>query len=193
MASATKEKKDSRDKAASSQSKSVSERASDNGSETSYGSARGSRSQSSSRGGSRSQTGSDGDVSAAQMEKELGAGFDFGAFFGEMFAFNNSLKLYHWHVSGPGSYAEHMALDQAIASLSPILDRIVETTYSMQGDIDVVIPQTQRPQDIAGHCQDFYDYLDEESDMFGEEFSQSIIQEYQEVIQQLLYRLRRLR
>lgn len=142
---------------------------------------------------SDNSSGSQGDVSVSQFEKELGAGFDFGRFFGEMFAFNNSLKLYHWHVNGPGSYAEHMALDQAIASLAPILDRLVETTYSLEGDVDIVIPQTQTPTDIAGHCQDFYDYIDEQSDMFEEEFSESILEDYQETIQQLLYRLRRLR
>jgi DNA-binding ferritin-like protein len=49
---------------------------------------------------------------------------------GEIFSFNSSLKLAHWHVTGKGSYAAHMALDQAIESLLEVTDRLVETTYA---------------------------------------------------------------
>lgn len=78
-------------------------------------------------------------------QKQTRTGTDYGRFFGEMYAFNNSLKLFHWHVSGPGSYAQHMALDEALTTLADAMDRIVETTYAMKGDIEVVIPQTNTP------------------------------------------------
>jgi len=115
-----------------------------------------------------------------------------GDFFGKMYAFNNSLKLYHWHVSGKGSYAEHMALDQALEDLADILDRIVETSYAVYGDINAVIPQTGVPDNIVNHAQGFYQECQQARQFFDEDFTAAIIDDYQEAIQQLLYRLKRL-
>ncbi|MDR2040050.1 MAG: DUF5856 family protein [Bacteroidales bacterium] len=111
---------------------------------------------------------------------------------GKMFSFNNSLKLYHWHITGKGSYAQHIALDQAIDDLSDVLDRIVETSYAMYGDLPIVIPETKVPGDIVKHATDFFIYVGEQRDLYPEAFTQAIIDDYQEAIQQLLYRLKRL-
>ncbi|MCD8173024.1 MAG: DUF5856 family protein [Alistipes sp.] len=116
-----------------------------------------------------------------------------GDFFGRLYSFNASLKLYHWHVTGTGSYAEHIALDQAIESITDTLDRIVETSYSLYGDINITVPETPVPQNIEEHCQKFYDYIQQSKEMFKEDFSESILDDFQEAIQQLLFRLRRLR
>ncbi|WP_294083044.1 DUF5856 family protein [Proteiniphilum sp. UBA5384] len=117
---------------------------------------------------------------------------ELGAFIGELYSFNNSLKLYHWHVSGKGSYAQHIALDQALAVLPDCLDRLTETTYALKGDLNVVIPQTSIPGDIVKHASGFYDYVESKRELFSEDFSESIIDDIQEAIQQLLYRLIRL-
>lgn len=116
-----------------------------------------------------------------------------GEFLGSMFAFNNSLKLYHWHVTGPGSYAEHMALDQALEDLVGALDEVVETTYALVGDIDIVIPETKVPSNIVSHAEKFYKEVENKREMFPESFSQGIFDGYQQAIQQMLYRLRRLK
>lgn len=115
-----------------------------------------------------------------------------GTFFGELYSFNNSLKLFHWHVSGKGSYAQHMALDQALEDLGEALDRIIETTYALRGDINVVVPETKIPSDIVRHCEDFFGYVGEQRKLFPENFTQAILDDYQEAVQQLLYRLKRL-
>ena len=112
--------------------------------------------------------------------------------FGKMFAFNNSLKLYHWHVTGKGSYAQHMALDEGLGDMIDALDRIVETAYAMHGDLDVVIPQTLTPKDIVKHAENFFDVLEDGRELFSAAFVQAIIDDYQEAVQQLLYRLKRL-
>lgn len=117
---------------------------------------------------------------------------EIGEFFGKMYAYNNSLKLYHWHVTGKGSYAEHMALDQALDALADVLDRIVETSYALYGDIKVVIPETPVPTNIVEHSEKFYKYVDYQRDLFKENFTAAILDDYQEAIQQLLYRLKRL-
>ncbi len=115
-----------------------------------------------------------------------------GEFFGRLFAFNSSLKLYHWHISGKGSYAQHIALDQALEDVLEHIDRIVETSYAMLGDVNIVIPETKSPSDIIKHCEGFYDYLQDSRPLLPESFTQAIFDDYQEAIQQLLYRLKRL-
>ncbi|NDV66890.1 DUF5856 family protein [Bacteroides sp. 224] len=126
------------------------------------------------------------------VKKQSASLKETGEFFGKMYAFNNSLKLYHWHVSGKGSYAQHIALDQALEALPDALDRIVETSYALHGDIKVVIPETLIPVNIVDHCQKFFEYVDYQRDLFKENFTAAILDDYQEAIQQLLYRLKRL-
>ena len=135
------------------------------------------------------------DSSAAKTEKKGTSGNvnKIGEFFGNLYSFNISLKLYHWHVTGEGSYAEHMALDEALVTLADALDRIVETSYALYGDIPITMPQTAVPKNIVNHCSDFYEYIDGQRDMFKEDFSTAILDDFQEAIQQLLFRLKRLR
>jgi len=116
-----------------------------------------------------------------------------GTFIGELFSFNSSLKLFHWEVTGTGSYAQHMALDQALDSVLDVIDRITETSIAMVGDLNITIPETKTPKDIVKHVSDFYTYVEKHRDLFPEDFSQSIIDDYQEALQQLLYRLIRLK
>lgn len=113
-------------------------------------------------------------------------------FLGKLFSFSNSLKLYHWHATGPGSYAAHMALDQAIDDLVESLDGLVETTYALVGEITITIPETKLPVNIVKHVEDFYGYIKKERELFAESLSESILDDYQQAIEQLLYRLKRL-
>lgn len=115
-----------------------------------------------------------------------------GDFLGKLYSFNNSLKLYHWHVTGKGSYAEHIALDQALETLGEVLDRIVETSFALYGTLEITIPQTTVPSDVIEHATQFYQTVEQEREMFDQSFSDSIIDDYQEAIQQLIYRLKRL-
>lgn len=117
---------------------------------------------------------------------------EMGEFLGKMFAYNNSLKLFHWEVTGRGSYAEHIALDQALTDLAAVLDRMVETSYALYGDINVVIPETRVPANIIEHSEQFFKYVDYQRSLFEKSFTASILDDYQEAIQQLVYRLKRL-
>ncbi len=116
-----------------------------------------------------------------------------GTFIGELFSFNSSLKLYHWHITGEGSYAQHMALDQALDTVLDVIDRLTETSYALLGDIEIMIPETKVPKNIVKHTSDFYAYVEKHRDLFPEDMSQSIIDDYQEALQQLNYRLMRLK
>jgi len=118
---------------------------------------------------------------------------EVAAFLGELISFRNSLKLIHWSITGKGSYEVHISLDQAIDSLSEITDRLVETTFALKGTLDIVLPETIRPKDYIKHIEGFYNRVeDTRNQLFPESFSQSIIDDGQEAIQQLLFRLKRL-
>lgn len=115
------------------------------------------------------------------------------AFLGELFAFRNALKLIHWSITGKGSYETHISLDQAIDVLADITDRLVETSFALQGTLDIVIPETARPKDYIKYIEEFYQQVEKQREqLFPETFSQSIIDDAQEAIQQLLFRLKRL-
>jgi DNA-binding ferritin-like protein len=114
-------------------------------------------------------------------------------FLGELISFRNSLKLIHWSITGRGSYEAHISLDQAIESLVGITDRLVETSFALSGTLDIVIPETKRPKDHIKHIEGFYKHVEDVREkLFPESFSQSIIDDGQEAIQQLLFRLKRL-
>ena len=85
-----------------------------------------------------------------------------------------------------------MALDQALEGLSSILDSLVETSYALYGDLEIIIPETKNPENITDSCVKMYSYIEENRDIFKESFSQGILDNYQEEIQQLIYRLKRL-
>ena len=92
---------------------------------------------------------------------------EIATFIGKLFSFNSSLKLYHWSVTGTGSYAKHMALDEAIASLLDVIDRITETTYALVGDLHISIPETKTPDNITKHVSEFYNYVEKHRDLFS--------------------------
>ncbi|MBV7529930.1 DUF5856 family protein [Chitinophaga sp. sic0106] len=113
-------------------------------------------------------------------------------FLGIMFSFNSSLKLIHWDIQGKGSYAAHIALDQGHHDTRKILDRLVETTMATKGDMNIIVPETRRPKDYIAYIEGFYMVVDAKRELFPDQFTQSIIDEYQESIKQMLYRLKRL-
>lgn len=113
-------------------------------------------------------------------------------FLGELVSFRQSLKLIHWSVTGPGSYETHISLDQAIDTLREVTDRLVETTIAIEGTLDLVVPETTKPEKYIDHIEKFYTHVESTRKIFSESFSQSIIDEFQEGIKQLLYRLKRL-
>jgi len=131
-------------------------------------------------------------TSTLNEKKSATLNAEIATFIGKIFSFNSSLKLHHWHVTGKGSYSQHIALDQAIEDLLDVTDRLVETSYAVKGDLNIVIPETKNPGDIIKHAEDFFAYSESQRELFAEAFTQAIIDDYQEAIQQLLYRLKRL-
>jgi DNA-binding ferritin-like protein len=118
---------------------------------------------------------------------------EVATFLGELISFRNSLKLIHWSITGKGSYEAHISLDQAIESLTDITDRLVETTFALKGTLDITIPETERPKEYIKYIEGYYKQVeDSRKPLFPESFSQSIIDDAQEAIQQLLFRLKRL-
>lgn len=118
---------------------------------------------------------------------------EVATFLGQMISFRISLKLIHWSITGKGSYEAHISLDQAIDALAEITDRLTETSFALDGTLDIVIPETAKPKDKIKHIEGFYKSVEaKRKGLFPESFSQSIIDDAQEAIQQLLFRLKRL-
>lgn len=115
------------------------------------------------------------------------------AFLGELVSYRDSLKLYHWHVTGEGSYAVHMALDLAIDEINDPIDELIETSYAVYGDLEIVIPETKCPSDIVKEVEKFYAKTEAARDLFSEGFSGGIFDGLQQANQQLLYRIKRLK
>lgn len=113
-------------------------------------------------------------------------------FLGQIVSFRQSLKLIHWSVTGKGSYETHISLDQAIDTLTGVTDRLVETSFALLGTLDIVIPETHRPKVYIPYIEDFYQYVETNRSVFKESFSQSIVDDFQEAVIQLLFRLKRL-
>lgn len=114
-------------------------------------------------------------------------------FLANMVSFRTNLKLIHWSITGKGSYEAHISLDQAIDSLIDITDRLVETTFALEGTLEIVIPETKKPTNHIKFIEEYYKSVeDSREELFPEKFSQSIIDEAQETVQQLLFRLKRL-
>lgn len=127
------------------------------------------------------------------MKKDKPSKNKEAVFLGELISFRNALKLIHWSITGRGSYEAHISLDQAIDSLVGITDRLVETTFALKGTLDIAIPETKRPKNHIDFIESFYKHVEEVREpLFPETFSQSIIDDVQETIQQLLFRLKRL-
>ena len=131
-------------------------------------------------------------TSTLKESKTMTANKEIGTFIGKIFSFNSSLKLHHWHITGDASYARHIAIDQALEDLLDVIDRLTETSYSVNGNIDIVIPETKNPKDIIKHAEEFYAYSETQRELFTEAFTQAIIDDLQEAVQQMLYRLKRL-
>lgn len=113
-------------------------------------------------------------------------------YLGELKAFTVGLKLYHWHVTGKGSYSEHIALDQLLEQLDDPIDRIVETAYALYGTLDISVDSIKRPADIKIYCNNMHNTVKKAYDLFTDSFQTSINDDIAEAIQQCLFRLNRL-
>jgi DNA-binding ferritin-like protein len=124
--------------------------------------------------------------------RAMSANAEVAQFLGEVFSFNTSLKLTHWGITGKGSYAAHLSLDEAITTLLDATDSLVETTIATLGDLNITVPETERPTDYIKHIEGFYEYVDAKRPIFPDTFTQSVLDNYQQGVKQLLYRLKRL-
>lgn len=125
-------------------------------------------------------------------EKSGGSKSKIAKLIGQMFALQTSLKLYHWNITGTGSYAQHIAIDEAIDSLSESMDSIAETVIADYGTLNIVVPECVKPDNITKFVDAFYEVVDSNRSIFSEIFMQSIIDDYQQALKQLNYRLKRL-
>lgn len=113
-------------------------------------------------------------------------------FIGEAYAFRTALKLHHWEVTGSGSYATHIALDQGIDQVSGVIDELAETSVALYGTLNIKVDAVENPVNIIKYCEDFHNRIKGMYNVFNESFQKSILDSLDESVVQLLYRLKRL-
>lgn len=114
---------------------------------------------------------------------------DICVFIGSTIAFVGSLKLYHWEAILEGNKEKRRTLEHTADTLLNIVDKIAETTYTSLGRLNVTIPEVKKPDNIVQYASDYYDFIEMRRDLFEEESLHSIIDDYQEILQRLIYKL----
>ena len=56
----------------------------------------------------------------------------------------------------------------------------------------ITVPETKRPANAVEFIESFYQLISDGRELFQENFSQAILDDYQEALYQLLYRVKRL-
>lgn len=113
-------------------------------------------------------------------------------FIGEAYAFRTALKLHHWEITGSGSYAPHIALDQAIEQISGPIDELAETSIALYGTLNIKVPNVDNPTNIIKYCEDFRSRINSMYNVFSENFQKATLDSLILAVVQLLYRLKRL-
>jgi len=110
----------------------------------------------------------------------------------KIYSYKVKLKFAHWNATGQGSYAKHMAIDEAHDHIAKLLDKLVETTIGNGETIEFCMPETHEAPSIIEASEWMYYKIDYCRELFTESYSQAILDEIQECIKHLNYKLTRL-
>lgn len=114
-----------------------------------------------------------------------------------VFYTRNATQLQHWKVTGPGSYAQHVALGDFYDALIDKIDSIVE---AYQGYFDLIAmvpprPGALLPNDIVKHLSDDCDWIMENREEIAQDNSavENLLDELLASYMSTLYKLRNLK
>jgi len=115
-------------------------------------------------------------------------------FFGKLFQLRDEIHLNHLRVTGPGSFAAHMALNSFYEDILELLDGLVESYQGKYGIIDINIPSSSKGDSIK--ClEELVKITDGGSayTMFSETWIQNQLDEISTLTYQTLYKLKNLK
>ena len=126
-----------------------------------------------------------------EMIEEHETSWTKGKFFGKLLAFQTYLKLTHWSITGEGSYVIHKAIDEAWYEMHNLLDKLVETSLTHDEEIEFIIPQIRKDISIL-ECCDMICYKIHKFKPEFSEYQQGILEQYQCVLREMMYKIMRL-
>ena len=115
-------------------------------------------------------------------------------FFGKLFQIRDQIHLKHLRVSGPGSYAQHVALNEFYDGILDLTDGLIESYQGKYGIINIVIKES-KDVDAISLLKELVSLTDGGGayKMFKETFLQNEVDEISKLTYQTLYKLQNLK
>ena len=115
-------------------------------------------------------------------------------FFGKLFQIRDQIHLRHLRVSGPGSYAQHTALNEFYDGILDLTDSLIESYQGKYGIINIVIKES-KDVDVISLLKELVSLTDNGGayKMFKETFLQNEVDEISKLTYQTLYKLQNLK
>ena len=117
-----------------------------------------------------------------------------GDFFGKLFQLRDEIHLNHLSLKGPGSYAQHKALNKFYDSILDLTDSLIESYQGKYGIIEITIPSSKSGDSIK--CLEELVKLTDEGSaylLFHESYLRNQIDEISTLTYQTLYKLKNLK
>jgi DNA-binding ferritin-like protein len=86
-----------------------------------------------------------------------------------VFATRNAAHLVHWKVHGPGSYAQHMALDAFYTELIGLIDKYVEMHQGAFGLMKGVSPATVPTANLTEHIAEEAKWIEDNRERLSQD------------------------
>ncbi len=115
-------------------------------------------------------------------------------FFGKLFQIRDQIHLRHLRVSGPGSYAQHTALNEFYDGILSLTDSLIESYQGKYGIINIVIKES-KDIDAISLLKELASLTDGGAayKMFKETFLQNEVDEISKLTYSTLYKLQNLK
>ena len=115
-------------------------------------------------------------------------------FFGRLFEIRDQIHLKHLRISGPGSYAQHIALGDFYESLLDLTDELIESYQGKYGIVSIKMssPKDEDPILIIENLAKLLD-AGQIYNMFKETWIQNQLAEISTLCYKTLYKLKNLK
>lgn len=110
-------------------------------------------------------------------------------YFSKLFEIRNTLYLCHLRQYDE-KLSTHLALDEAQEGIQDLIDRLVETYFGLYGTMDFNSPESSPTRDILSYTQSSHDFVKSNRSLFTDSSLLQIIDDIQEVLSKLLYKLK---
>ena len=114
--------------------------------------------------------------------------------FAKLFQARDFLHLTHLKVSGPGAYAEHVALNDAYDKILPLVDGMIESWQGSRGKIaEISLDAVSADIEPIEYVKNIIAYIEVNRKSISESWLQNEIDEVQKLLTTTLYKLENLK